>query len=171
MIPMYMSWLHDLCELYGPCCLLSEKSLLNLITLSLNEMILNYHQVSNIRHFRCLHISFLYPLLQRSWKGGYTGFSLYVCPSVHLSVCLSVCGRNRNSVSSTILVGSISYLHILSSNLRRCVACNACFKINFGEFFKLVTLTLSFFLTWDPIWLNSTGNHEAVGGIIRTQAF
>ena len=45
-------------------------------------------------------------------------------------VCLSVCGQNRvRSVSSTILIGSISYLHILSSNFRMCVACNACFKI------------------------------------------
>ena len=45
-------------------------------------------------------------------------------------VRLSVCGQNRvRSVSSTILIGSISYLHILSSNFRRCVACNAHFKI------------------------------------------
>ena len=51
---------------------------------------------------------------------------LSVCPSVRLSVC----GQNRvRSVSSTILIWSISYLHILSSNLRRCVACNACFDI------------------------------------------
>ena len=45
-------------------------------------------------------------------------------------VRLSFCGQNRVcSVSSTILIGSISYLHILSSNLRRWVACNAGFKI------------------------------------------
>ena len=77
-------------------------------------------------------------------KGGYTGFILSVCPSY----CLSVCGQNRvRSVSSTILVGSISYLHILSSNLRRCAACNVCSIIKrlkiFGKFFKFVTLTLS----------------------------
>ena len=48
------------------------------------------------------------------------------CPSVRLSVCGQNCVR---SVSSTILIGSISYLHILSSNFRRCVACNARFKI------------------------------------------
>ena len=53
-------------------------------------------------------------------------FSEDVRPSVRLSVC----GHNRvRSVSSTILIGSISYLHILSSNFRRCVACNARFKI------------------------------------------
>ena len=49
---------------------------------------------------------------------------------VRLSVRLSVCGQNRvRSVSSTILIGSILYLHILSSNFRRCVACNARFEI------------------------------------------
>ena len=57
---------------------------------------------------------------------------------VRLSVCLSVCGQDRvRSVSSTILIGSISYLHILSSNLR-CVACNVHFKIwNLANFFNL----------------------------------
>ena len=75
--------------------------------------------------------SLLYPPLQCSW-GGYTGFTLSVCPYVRLSVC----GQNRvRSVSSTILVGFISYLHILSSNFRRCVACNACFKIQNFEIF------------------------------------
>ena len=65
---------------------------------------------------------------------GYTGITLSVCPSVRLSVRPSVrpsvCGQNRvRSVSSRILIGSISYLHILSSNFRRCVACNARFKM------------------------------------------
>ena len=103
------------------------------------------------------------PPLQRSWKGG---ILVSPCPSVRLSVC----GQNHvRSVSSTILVGSISYLHILS----RCFACKICLKIwNLGKFFKFVTLTF-FFFTWDPIWLNSMGNHEAggVGGILRRQAF
>ena len=50
--------------------------------------------------------------------------------SVCLSVRLSICGQNHvRSVSSTILIGSISYLHILASNFRRCVACNARFEI------------------------------------------
>ena len=45
-------------------------------------------------------------------------------------VGLSICGQNRvRSVSSKIFVGSISYMHILSSNFRRCVVCNVCFKI------------------------------------------
>ena len=94
---------------------------------------------------------FLYPPLQRSWKGG---ILVSPCPSVRLSVC----GQNRvRSVSSTILIGSISYLHILSSNFRRCVACNARFKIqNFeilANFFKFVTLTLTLTLTFVFFWL------------------
>ena len=45
-------------------------------------------------------------------------------------VGLSVNGHNRvRSVFSTILIGSISCLHILSSNFRMCVVCNICFKI------------------------------------------
>ena len=50
--------------------------------------------------------------------------------SPYLSVRFSVCGQNCvRSVSSTILIGSISYLHILSSNFRRCVACKVYYKI------------------------------------------
>ena len=59
----------------------------------------------------------LYPLLEWSWKGG-------ILVSRRLSVCQSVCGQNRvRSISSTILAGSISYLHILTSIFGRCVGC------------------------------------------------
>ena len=63
-------------------------------------------------------INLLYPFLFiRSWKGG-------ILVSRRPSICPTACGQNRvHSVTSTILVGSISYLHILSSNFRRCVAC------------------------------------------------
>ena len=65
-------------------------------------------------------------------KGGYTG------------ITLSVCGQNRfRSVSSTILVGSISYLHILSSNFRKCVACNVRFKVK-----KLKKFNVDFVFFW-----------------------
>ena len=41
-----------------------------------------------------------------------------------------VCGQNRvHSVSSTILIRSILYLHILSSNFARCVSCKGCHRI------------------------------------------
>ena len=88
----------------------------------------------------CIYCSsfFIIPSASTKLKGGYTGITLSVCP------------QNRvHSVSSTILIGSISYLHILASNVRRCVACNAHFKIHkfeiLANFFKFVTLTLSSF--------------------------
>ena len=69
----------------------------------------------------------------------------------HTGFTLSVCGQNRVlSVFSAILIGSISYLHILSSNFRECVACNVCSKIkknwSLGEFCKFSTLI--FILFW-----------------------
>ena len=86
---------------------------------------------------------FLYPL-QLSWKwvGGWGGIVVSPCPSVRHSFCRSVCGQNRvRFASSTILAGSISYLHILSSNL--------CFSqvknLKFWQIFKFVNLTLSCF--------------------------
>ena len=64
------------------------------------------------------------PCFNEAERGLYTGFTL------------SVCGQNQvPSVSSIILVGSISYLHILSkNNFRICVAVGkVCFEIgNFG---------------------------------------
>ena len=95
-----------------------------------------------------------------------------VRPSVRPSVRLSVCGQNRvRSVSSTILVGSISYLHILSSNFRKCVTCKDCFKIikicNFGKFFKFVTLTLySFDLRSVWVIMRRQGYHQNAGVLV-----
>ena len=68
--------------------------------------------------------------------------------SVPLSVPLSVCGQNLvRSVSSTIPGRSISYLYILSTNFRRCVACWVLWKILkfelFCNFFKFAPLTFS----------------------------
>ena len=55
--------------------------------------------------------------------------------SVRQSVCASVCPASRvRFVGPTVLVGSISYLHILFSNFRRCVACKASCKISKFEF-------------------------------------
>ena len=73
------------------------------------------------------HVTIIIPPASTKMKGGYTGFTLSICVSVRLSVC----GQNGvSAVSSTILVGSISYFHILSSNFRRCVACFVFNKIN-----------------------------------------
>ena len=82
------------------------------------------------------------PLHFNKVEEGYTG-------SPCLSICLSVCGQNRLcSVSSKILARAISYLHILSSNFRKCFVCKVFAKfqnLNFGKFLNFVTLTLSCF--------------------------
>ena len=49
-------------------------------------------------------------------------------------VCPASCVR---SVVPTVLVGSISYLYILSSNFRRCAACKVYCKISKFEFLAI----------------------------------
>ena len=79
--------------------------------------------------------------------GWYIGFTL----SVHLSGPPSARPACRVcSVAPTVLNGIISYLYILSSNFRRCVACKLVSKIwIWGNFLKFITLTLSCF---DLLW-------------------
>ena len=117
--------------------------------------------------------------LQRSWEEG-TGFTSSVRPSVRLSVRPSVCGQNRvRSVSPIILVGSISYLHILSSNFGMCVACKTYCNIQTIEFVALffnLLLWHFLFMSWYLMWITSKGNNGAAegvggGGYLRTLAF
>ena len=87
------------------------------------------------------------------------------------------------SVASTVLNGFFPYLVQMISSMRRCVACDdlwpwpissRSFDLDFENRVRSVTFSVLdrlFFLTWDPIWLNNVGNHEAAGGILRTQAF
>ena len=68
-----------------------------------------------------------YTLAQRScWGGILISLRPFVCPSIYPSVP-SVRPSARPAsrvryVAPTVLVGSISYLYILSNNFRRCVA-------------------------------------------------
>ena len=74
--------------------------------------------------------------------------------------------ENRvRSVASTVLGGFFPYLVQMLTSIRRCVACD--------DLWPWPTSSRSFelVLTWDPTWLNSVGNHEAAGGILRTQTF
>ena len=79
------------------------------------------------------------PAQQNCW-GVYWFHS--VRPSVRLSVSPSVRPHPSHvppafcvhSVAPTVLVGSISYLYILSNNFRRCVACKVSCKISKFEF-------------------------------------
>ena len=70
----------------------------------------------------------------------YSLITKHLCYSPRcLFICLSVCGQNRVcSVSSTILVGSISYFHILSSNFRRCVVCKVCSKVKKNKIWEIL---------------------------------
>ena len=69
-----------------------------------------------------------------------------VCPSIRPSVRPA---SHVHSVAPTALVGSISYLYILSSNFRKSVVCQVSSKISKLEFFcnflKFVYLTFSCF--------------------------
>ena len=119
-----------------------------------------------------------YTLCLTKLKGGIL-FS--PCPSVHLSLCLSVdrivsalylpqyspradsryvpsqweTSLQSNAVShwlganlaSALLAGSISYLHMLSCNFRRCVACEVFFKIK--KFWQILQIyNFDFVLFW-----------------------
>ena len=101
----------------------------------------------------CLNI--VIPPAQRSCWGGGGGILVSLRPS---SVRPSVRPASRvRSVAPTVLVGSISYLYILSSNFRRCVACllQNCKICIFGNLFKICNFDFDFVLFWLGIWCES----------------
>ena len=108
--------------------------------------------VLNMKRY-CLN-NFIIPPAQRSCLGG-------ILVSLRPSVCLSICPSVRLAsrvryVAPTVLVGSISYLYILSSDFRRCVACNFSCKIpemNVWQFIKICNFDFVFF--WLGIWCES----------------
>ena len=83
------------------------------ITLAVRRLVLEY---------------LIIPLAQRSCWGVYWFHS--VRPSIHPS-------SHVRSVAPTVLVGSISYLYILSSNFRWCVACKVSCKFSKFEFLAI----------------------------------
>ena len=91
------------------------------------DLVAAYYTFSEtLNSLKLRHISWSCNYTPSSSWSGYTGFTLSVCPSVRVSVC----GQNLvRSVSSTILAGSISYLHILSTNFRKRIACQVLWKI------------------------------------------
>ena len=80
--------------------------------------------------------------------------------------------ENRvRSVTYSVLVRLFPYLPQIITNFRECVASEICNKILKFQFFDNFSNFSAFILTWGPTWLNSVGNHEAAGGILRTQVF
>ena len=70
--------------------------------------------------------------------------------------------ENRvRSVASTVPDGFFPYLAQIITSMRRCVTCD--------DLWPWPISSRSFNLVL--IWFNSVGNHEAAGGILRTQAF
>ena len=118
----YMNWSH-LAEYHTLVSIHMVMINTGFNTLSSNEMAYIWPTFSDM--FSSLKI--IIPPVSTKLKRGYTGFTSSVCPSV--------CGQNHvPSVSSTILAGSISYLYILSSNFRKCVACKGYCEIPKLEF-------------------------------------
>ena len=73
--------------------------------------------------------------------------------------------ENRvRSVVSTVPDGFFPYLAQMITSIR-CVACDDLWP------WPISSRSFDLVLIWDPTWFNSVGNHEAAGGILRTQAF
>ena len=89
----------------------------------LNDLTFLRNEEHNLTTWHCI---FILPPAQRvCW--GYIGFTPSVCPSFRPSVRPAYRVR---SVAPTVLVGPISYLYILSSNFRMCVACKVSYSIS-----------------------------------------
>ena len=79
-----------------------------------------------------------------------------VRPSVRPSARPSVRPSRIRSVAPTVLIGSNSYLYILLSNFRRCVACKVSCpisKFEFWHFFKMCNFDFVLFLL--GVWCES----------------
>ena len=89
---------------------------------------------------------------------------LWPWPISSRSFSLGLENRVR-SVASTVPDRFFPYLVQMITSIRRCVACDDLWP------WPISSRSFDLVLTWDPTWLNSVGNHEAAGGILRTQAF
>ena len=94
-------------------------------------------------------------LVQQSCRGAYWFHSVHlsVRPSVRPSVCPASC---VHSVAPTVLVGSISYLHILSitsKGMSHVKFLAKLKKLNFWQFLKICNFDFVFF--WLGIWCES----------------
>ena len=74
--------------------------------------------------------------------------------------------ENRvRSVASTVPDVFFPYLAQMIASMRRCIACDDLWS------WPISSRSFDLVLIWDPTWFNSVGNHEAAGGILRTQTF
>ena len=104
------------------------------------------------------------PPASRKLIGGYTGITLSVCPSVRPSICPSVdrivSALYLQEYSSDPFHFCTSY-QATSESVSRVMPISKFKNLKFWRFFLNLWLWLCLLLTWDPIWLNGMGNHEA----------
>ena len=94
-----------------------------------------------------------------SMRGCVACNDLWPWPVFSRSFGLDLENRVR-SVVSIVLDGFFPYL---ITSMRRCVACDDLTP------WPISSRSFDLVLTWDPTWLNSVGNHERAGGILRTR--
>ena len=97
-------------------------------------------------------------------RGGVAYNDLWPWPISSRSFGLGLENRVR-SVASTFPDGLFPYLAQMITSMRRCVACDELWP------WPISSRSFDPILIWDPTWFNSVSNHEAAGGILRTQAF
>ena len=135
--------------------------------------LLGRSQLSNPSDLPCLII----PPASTKLIGGvywYHLVRLSVCPSVRLSVCSSVdrivSALYLQQYSSDPFYICTSY-QATSEGVSRVMPVSKLKNLRFWGIRKICKFDFVIFWHWDPIWLNGMGNHEAAGGILRTQAF
>ena len=110
--------------------------------------------------------SFMFQLLRGDFQ--VKTYTLFISMCILKNKCFNHYVRPAfcvRSVAPTVLVGSISFLYILSSNLKQYAECELQAKfqnLNFGNFLKLVTMTC-LVSTWDLMWSTSMGYHGPAG--------
>ena len=136
----------------GPLVTNFSEILIEIQTFSLKKIRLKRSSAKCCPFCLCLNVlNRLIGPYQHSWRVTKEWSWLFIIPHTQRS-CWGVYPTSHVcSVAPTVLVGSISYLYILSSNFRRCVACKVSCKIwIFGNF-----LNFDFVLFWLGIWSES----------------
>ena len=107
------------------------------------------------------------------------GILVSPCPSIPLSIRLSVCLSVRPSVClwtescPLCIFNNTHWIHFIFPQATSEGVPHVMFvsKLEKNKILANFQLWLCLLLTWDPIWINNMGNHEVAGGILRMQAF
>ena len=102
-----------------------------------------------------------WPISSRSFGLGLENRSL--CSIYSSWWILSIFGRKAVKLNHSLT--HFPYLAQMITSMRKCGACDDLWP------WPISSRSFDLVLIWDPTWFNSVGNHEAAGGILRTQAF